>query len=539
VTLALAASPSSSRCFPRPVGGQDHQLRPAAGGFSASRVSQVVQSLSADTRRSIDANWLAAVCSLVVAARPDLAPQLIDFLGQPPSERNLLGGMSIGEVGVVYEALNALLDHGGRRSSGQYFTPDDTAAFMADQGRSFPEGGMWLDPCTGVGNLAWHLSAAQTDPANFVKQRLALADLDETALRTAVALLVASYATKDDSDALSRLWERSEVRDFLAREPLPDHDYIIVNPPYARTDRRAGLRTTSTNELFAYFLERVAETSKGFIAVTPAAYLNAPRYQSLRTVLDDEQGGGDVFVYDNVPDTLFRGYKYGSTNTSNTNFVRAAITVCPPGATTWRVTPILRWAAQSRQRMFSLAPSHLVRRRLGPDGEWAKVMRGTENLWDSLSAPSLRLRNLLDTQPTEFRLDVASTPRYYISATTRHLDRSSKHVLHFRTALDRDRAYLILNSSLPYWWWRTLDGGVTLPTRTLRSLPLPPFEVDYTLVEALRESEARNVVTKLNAGRNNENVKHPHHLVDAVNRCVLGQVEASFDEVYSSDLFAG
>lgn len=535
--MRVAVPDFSAPSAPSRVGRQGLPLRMELGHFSAARVSHVVAALASDTRRKLDSKWLSAVSALVCDARPDLKSPLREFLGQPDTGENLLQGLSIGEIGVVYEALLAHLDRSNRKSSGQYFTPDDTAQFMAAQARSFPTG-VWLDPCSGVGNLAWHLADTQPDPAEFVRERLALIDLDGTALRTAAAIIVASHAADGDGDALSMLWNRSRVRDYLSEDPLPDHDFVIVNPPYARSIRRPSFQTAGTNELFAYFIERVSETSAGFIAVTPAAYLNVPRYQSLRTVLEHGKPGGDVYVFDNVPDTLFRGYKYGSTNTSSTNFVRGAITVCPPDATTWRITPILRWAAKSRRRMFLSAHRHLVNRRIGPHGEWAKLMRGGENLWEQTERPILRLGDLLVSQPTPFRIDVASTPRYYISGTMRSLDRTSKHVLYFANSLDCDRAYLMLNSSLPYWWWRTLDGGVTLPARTLRSLPLPEFEVDANLLERLHQSDATDIVVKLNAGRYNENVKRPAALIAEVNRCVLGADAPSFDEVYSPDLFS-
>lgn len=102
---------------------------------------------------------------------------------------------------------------------------------------------------------------------------------------------------------------------FLLAVALPSHDFVIVNPPYARAVERPTYETSHCRDLFAYFMERVARQSRGFIAVTPAAYLSAPKFQKLRDVLDRENDGGDVLVFDNVPDTLFRGYKFGSNNT--------------------------------------------------------------------------------------------------------------------------------------------------------------------------------------------------------------------------------
>ncbi|MBC3179870.1 N-6 DNA methylase [Corynebacterium lujinxingii] len=57
----------------------------------------------------------------------------------------MLADLSIGEISVCYEALLASLDPASRRSSGQYFTPDDAAEFMASRAKDFGEG-VWMDP---------------------------------------------------------------------------------------------------------------------------------------------------------------------------------------------------------------------------------------------------------------------------------------------------------------------------------------------------------------------------------------------------------
>jgi hypothetical protein len=514
-------------------------LRIPAGGsqLSTKSVTAAIRSLVGPSRAASQRNWLGAVASLVSAMRPDLADQLVEHVGAAPASESPLAGLSIGEIGVVYEALIALSDHRSRREKGQYFTPDDVASFMATEAARFPPG-TWLDPCCGVGNLAFHLALVTDDPAEFVAQRLALIDLDPIALTTAIALLIANFAGEGDADALPALMSRCQRRDFLARGALPDHDYVIVNPPYARTTQLPGWQTEKTGELYAYFLERIATTSQGFVAITPASHLGGAKYAPVRDILSG-LSGGEVIVFDNVPDTCFRGYKYGSTNTSTTNFVRAAITISSPNHNTWTITPILRWAARSRVRMFHGARTKLVPLRTAPGGEWAKVMPGTEAVWDALIARPQTLSSLISAHPTEYRLDVAATPRYYVSGTTRDLDRGSKHVLYFRTRADFERAYLILNSSLPYWWWRCLDGGVTLQSRTLLSLPLPEWtDPPATLLADLAASESSDLVTKLNAGRENENVRRPRSLIDRIDVAVLPGLAYNFSDVYSSDMFS-
>jgi len=508
------------------------------GAFSASRVNRVIGALAnpnvskAEVRRS----WLSAIATRVVTVRPDIAPALLDVLGVGPHGNDHLQGLTIGEVSVCYEALLSQLDRDHRKSSGQFFTPDDAATFMAQKSTSFGAG-VWLDPCCGVGNLAWHLTGLQDKPDEFVRDHLVLIDRDTTALKSAIALIAADYAAEGDQEGVRMLAEKAVPRDFLTRPALPAHDFVIVNPPYARADEKIGYETARCRDLFAYFMERVAKSSQGYIAVTPASYISAPKFQTLRDVVDRESDGGDIYVFDNVPDTLFRGYKFGSNNTSRTNFVRAAVTVCRPEAVGWRLTPIIRWQATARAKMFEECGSLLAPRRVGPHGEWAKLGPGLEKVWDALRLQSEAIHDLVTPETTEHRLDVGLTPRYYISASRRELDRGSKATLFFRSAQDRDRAAVVLNSSVPYLWWRALDGGVTLPRRVLMTVPVPQIErIDPSLLERLRVSEEENLVIKLNAGRANENVKHSEDLVRALNDVVLPK-GGDLRLLYASSMF--
>lgn len=510
--------------------------------FSASAVTRVVRDLLASTKAQARQNWLRAVASVTTDQRRDLADDLIEMLGVEPFEAgcNPLAGLTIGEVGVCYEALIAKTDSTARKAAGQYFTPDDAAHFMAKQSEAFPEG-VWMDPCCGVGNLSWHLASVQADSGAFVRGRLVLVDIDQTALLSAVALIGADFLDEGDRNGLHELRDRAVQRDFLAQTPLPSHDYVVVNPPYARTQMKPKFKTAATRELFAYFMERIVDSSSGFIAVTPASYLSAPKFKILREVINAKSTGGRVFVFDNVPDTLFRGYKFGSTNTSSTNFVRAAISVCSPTDTTWQVTPIIRWRSASRPRLFSRASALLAPRQEGPDEEWVKLPAELEKVWRTLSDEPTTLKDLLARHETPHFLTVGLTPRYYISAAYRDLDRGSKAVLYFKTAEDRDRAAVVLNSSVPYMWWRGLDGGVTLPKRVLFGTPIPDLDTKDSaitaLVRELQETEEDAITTKLNAGLVNENVKRPRDLVERLNMAVLGEAP-DLQVLYTEDMAA-
>lgn len=512
----------------------------AAQRASVLRVNGVVRSLLAKEGSNPLEAWLSSVAVFVTRHRPDIADSLTGVLCAEPDGDDLLDGLSIGEIGVCYEALRAQIDPASRRASGQFFTPDDASRFMAAHSSSFPRG-VWMDPCCGIGNLAWHLVDAQEDPSEFTRSRLVLMDLDVAAVRSAVALIAASFLAPGDSDGVRRLAGRAVVGDFLTKVDLPMVDFAIANPPYARASAPEGYETADCKDMFAFFIERIAECTKGFIAVTPASYLSAPKFESLRRVLDRDCSGGDIYAFDNVPDTLFRGFKFGSTNSSKTNFVRAAIMVCPPESGEWRVTPIIRWQRGSRQKMFERCSELLLPRRVGPNGEWVKIVPQMLAAWEELGKVSNHLSDLVAKEDTEFRLEVPLTPRYYVSASYMELERSSKVILNFRTSRDRDLAALVLNSSIPYFWWRALDGGISLPRRVLFSVPIPDHaEPTADLVGRLRDSERENVVVKMNAGRANENVRHPRELVQALNEALMpsGSLR-DLDLIYAPDMFSG
>lgn len=121
-----------------------------------------------------------------------------EFKGAEILETDLLEGLSIGEIGVLYEYSVTYMDRKSRKSNGQFFTPDDVAIFMANFSKEFPDG-VWLDPCSGIGNLSWHLTAIQTHPEKFLKQNLLLSDKDDLALLIARTLLVKDFQKQQES----------------------------------------------------------------------------------------------------------------------------------------------------------------------------------------------------------------------------------------------------------------------------------------------------------------------------------------------------
>jgi hypothetical protein len=468
----------------------------------------------------LKAAWLAVLYKHL-KSRPDLAYIREQFGVVPPIEKDWLEGLSIGEIGALYEYCLAVDNHEDRKANGQYFTPDDVAQFMADQTRSFPPG-KWLDPCCGVGNLSWHLVAAQEDPEGFLMTRLVLADHDELALVTARILLTMAFQDKNP-----RLYDdiapNFKARDFLVENP-PFHDFVLVNPPYF---------STGDSDLYAMFMEKVAVTSRGFVSITPQSFTNAKKFRKLRWLM---MGYDNLTIYcfDNVPGNIFKGFKWGSQNSNKANSVRAAITVAKPGPGRQRITSLMRWKSSERERLFAEVEDFLSGVPLTSEF-FPKVNSAFEGLYNDLQGCK-RLGDLVDKNG-EFSLFIPSTPRYFISATQKKLVRSSQHELKFASFSDLDTAYLLINSSLMYWWWRVRDGGMTLSREALLSLPIPEFEHDPLLQWEVELSEDTNKVYKQNAGAPQENVKHPLDLVRRINELVVSDYSEQLLSTHANSEF--
>lgn len=520
----------------------------------ATKSTQELSSIITDIRESGDP-WEKHLGEWALSQNPEAEGVISDHLsvdlsddGSLFSHRSLggdaiplLSGLTVGEMGVIYEALLALDDPSSRKENGQFFTPDDAAAFMAKHSSKFPGDGVWLDPCCGVGNLSWHLANVQGEPRRWLLSSLSLMDRDERALRSATTILATSFSQgyEEFTLLLTSLWERAHLRSALSEEPWPSHDYVMMNPPYGKSPalvKESYPVTWNSGELYAQFLERAANAS-GVIAVVPSSITSAAKYRGLRE-LYLHRGGGEVYTFDNMPTRLFKDFKYGSTNTSQHNQVRASIIVSSPSMDHWSATPMVRWSAASRMRMLQgvetlLAPMSQIEYQ----GRWGRIPKGTERIQKILGDTHSTLNDLVSKEETEWSLQVASTPRYYITATPRELRRGNKHVLYFPSEEEWKIALLYLNSALPYWWWRYIDGGIVMPRSLLLAAPMPECTpMDDALVNELLKSDGENLVVKMNAGNPNENVKHPRELVERITTYLLGE-SINLEGLYAPDLF--
>jgi hypothetical protein len=471
-----------------------------------------------------------------------------EFLNAKIFPRDLLQGLSVGEIGVLYEYSVTFNNSRSRKSNGQFFTPDDVAQFMASFSKKFSNG-IWLDPCSGIGNLSWHLVAIQDQPEEFLINNLILSDKDELALFIARTLMTISYQ-KNHENLFNEIKRNFICFDFLSvadkgelvlfdpvdnLSEIPKHDFVIVNPPYLalRSDKR--FETAKASDLYAYFMENIIKTSKGFISITPQSFTNAKKFESLRKLILDKFNNLTIFNFDNVPANIFKGIKFGSKNTNKANSIRVAITIAVPGEGKQRITSLLRWRSSERDFLFKNIENFLSGVVLTKDF-FPKVSKEYENLYNSLDK-SRTLSNLICSEQTRFPLYIPSSPRYFIVALKKRVKRGSLKQVYFRNERDRDYAYLLINSSFTYWWWRVRDGGMTLSLETIRSIPLIEFELNKKLINDLETSESTNKVFKKNAGVKQFNVKHSQELQVTLNNKLTPKYSKILTELHENSEF--
>ncbi|WP_309711371.1 N-6 DNA methylase, partial [Pseudolysinimonas sp.] len=415
-------------------------------------------------RLGIETFWHSLVAAHVTrVSGPAMSAVLSDLpeRGRQVTD-DLIEGLTISEINVLYEFSLAHVDRSSRKSSGQFFTPDDVARFLATRAAALPEG-TWIDPCCGIGNLSYWLAHEQRDPRRFLAERLVLVDRDPLALTIARALLATEFAL--DAAQYRALLDRSRVADALTDE-LPGFDYALMNPPYVvvpRDDRFT--ESADSRDLYAYFLERMLTLGRrGIVAITPQSFTSGRKFAGLRRLLVRRLETMDVYCFDNVPDNVFRGVKFGSQNTNRVNSTRAAVLVGLAGSADaprrHRITPLLRWRAHERADLFEAADDFLAALQPDEDRAFPKVGAALVPLHRAMLECDTTVRDLTVTGPTVYPLDVPVTPRYFLSAVKRVLDRGHVHRLYFPTPEARDRAAIVLNSSLAYWWWRAYEGGI-------------------------------------------------------------------------------
>jgi len=442
-----------------------------------------------------------------------------EFSNAPILDIDILNSISIGEIATLYEYSLSLLNNDSRKKHGQYFTPEDVAQVMAEKSLFFPKNRVWIDPCSGVGNLSFWLVKLQETGEDFLTNQLYLIDKDALALFIARTLFTLAFQNKS-KNLFHDIASHFIVTDFLFSSNLPAFDFAFLNPPYVEVKSDNRFKTAEARNLYAYFLEKIITLSNGFISITPQTFTNGQQFRTLRELLITKMRNISIYCFDNVPDTIFRGIKFGSTNTNKSNSIRAAITVAKSESTlnSFKITPLLRWRTTERTKMLESLDNYLTDVGVNAD-VFPKIQKELLPLYYKVKKTKKCLVDIISTYPTKYKLTVPTTPRYFISALKTEVNRSSFRTLYFYNKKDYNLAYILLNSSFFYWWWRINDGGMTISKKTLLSLPIPDnISADPILISKIENSELTNRVVKKNAGKSSENVKHNIALIEEINQ---------------------
>lgn len=302
---------------------------------------------------------------------------------------------------------------------------------------------------------------------------------------------------------------------FLAsRVSLPEGCYVISNPPYSRSGGALKMEGAGdAKDLYAGFLAKTVEKADWSVAISPQSFLVGGTFLTLRRHIASH-AHGEIFVFDNVPSGAFCFRKEGVFNTNSSNSVRAAISLFEKGAGLFRLTPLIRFHSYERRRLFKKETLRGLLGNRGQDLERpAKLDRALEDFYFEKVVPSNTcVGDLLDDSSLDVPpLCLSTSARYFLTASSRNLNREGKIMLHARDEKARMLLYALLNSSYGFMVFRAWDGGINLSSSFIRNVPVP-LGVSITpeiesMVHGLIEKEGQRLSYKKNAGVYQETVK--------------------------------
>jgi predicted RNA methylase len=366
-----------------------------------------------------------------------------------------------------------------KKENGVFYTPEDISIFMSKKTKLFDDGnGIWLDPCCGLGVLSIMLASIQDDPIEFIKNRLIINEKDDKQLKIALSNFKEKFGVVP----------KSFNEDFLTYNF--NVDYIIMNPPYFKYKE---------NDIYAYFLEKACKISKGFISINPISFTNGEKFKTTRQNLL-KYDSITLYHFDNIPGRIF-----------NDALVRVSIIITHNKLKEKKTTGQIRWKSGHRKQMLATIDEHLS------DAFFNENIfyKTTPNTKQYINVEKILKDYIVPN--SNYPIYVTNSPRYFITASSVMLDRKGQIIIYMKDFDSYNKALIMLNSSYLYWWWRTLDSSLSLTKKTLLSLPWIDFEYENELIDKIFNSEQNNKVYKKNAGKLQENIKHPKKLILELN----------------------
>lgn len=455
--------------------------------------------------------------------------------------------LNVGNFGELYEIGLAIQDKILKKKNGQYYTPDDVAMVMSK----------WLEKCDGeavcdvacgTGKLILtYLDLIGYDAARKLisSGNLYLYDYDGVALKICRTILTAKYGL-DIADSINDIF-----CDFLNPNiVLPNNCKVISNPPYAHIDEIQSYwnRTDvlmDTKELYSAFMEKIFEQAKSTVIITPFSFVSGGKFYSLRKKMS-EIGNGFVVSFDNVPGNIFCGRKHGIFNTNTSNSVRASITVLNSSNELkgFKISPLIRFKNEERKKMLN---DEVLENTLPDfyqiiDSNHKQFEKIDKNLFQTFlnwtNYSKITVSDVLSKTETDFLIDMPNTCRYYTTACSRKLNRTGSITMYVKSKREFNFLYCLINSSFVYWWWRIYDGGITYPISLFNKIPLPINclnEEDDMFFDAMTKKmiseEKKYIVTKVNAGVAQENIKYPEKYRKLINQKILDLLNLKIDVI--------
>src|SRR5574344_76483 len=452
--------------------------------------------------------------------------------------------LSISNFGELYEIGLAIQDKESKKKSGQYYTPDDVALVMSEW-LAKEDGYNVCDVACGTGNLILtYLDFIGYDKARelIAGKRLFLYDFDKIALKICKTTISVKYGL-DIADSINDIY-----CDFLNPDiHLPNDCKVISNPPYAHMDSIKPYWNNTevlatTKEFYSAFMEKIFTQAKFSVIITPFSFIGSSKFYSLRELMC-ATGSGNIFSFDNVPGNIFCGRKHGIFNSNNTNSVRAAITVFKQGMSKgFRVSPLIRFKNEQRQKLLqcttldSMLPKEyqIVTK---DNKEFKKIQASLFDIYNSwTNKSSYKIKDLIENTSSSYLIDVPNTCRYFTTGSSKKLKRTGSISINIKDKKVFNFLYCFINSSFTYWWWRIFDGGITYTTSLFNNLPIPlnlltdsDYEFFSDLASKMISEENKYIVTKMNAGVAQENIKFPAEYRLQINERILKILGYSLD----------
>lgn len=269
-----------------------------------------------------------------------------------------------------------------------------------------------------------------------------------------------------------------------------------MNPPYFKYEE---------SDIYAYFIEKACKTTNGFISINPTSFTNGVNFIKTRKSLL-EFSSITTYHFDNIPGQIFKDAK-----------VRVSILIAHNKKEERKTTGQIRWKSKLRKNMIE-----------NIDKELSDAIFDEKIFYKTFPNTSQYIKNekkLEDflVKESEFALFVSNSPRYFITASSQIMDRKGQIKIYLKDLDSFNKAIILLNSSYLYWWWKISDSSLSLTRKTLVSLPWIDIDYNPKVVETIIQSEQVNKVYKKNAGKLQENIKHPKKLISELNSLFLDE----------------